>query len=126
MGGDRMKFNTKRFILPTIIIIIAMLATGCGKNSGNKGKDPDDYVKITENLYVHWINDIYTNIDEYEGKTIEIDGMFEPTKKAAESLSQTDPITLLAVEGEEEAAVRVGDRPLVCLLLLSYASNFTY
>lgn len=75
-----MKINTKRFILPTIIIIIAMLATGCGKNSGNKGKDPDDYVKITENLYVHWINDIYTNIDEYEGKTIEIDGMFSIVK----------------------------------------------
>ena len=34
-------------------------------------------VNITEKMYVTYINEVYTNVDDYIGKTIQIEGMFE-------------------------------------------------
>lgn len=47
----------------------------------------EDIIKITEKMYITYINDIYTNFDNYKGKKIQIEGMFsagydENTKEA--------------------------------------------
>lgn len=44
-----------------------------------------DVIDITEKMYVTYINDIYTNPDDYLGKTIQIEGMF-----AKEYYDETD------------------------------------
>lgn len=62
------------FLLISVMVLCTFMLSGCGK--GKNQSVSDDYIKITENLYVHWINDIYTNTDEYIGKTIEIEGMY--------------------------------------------------
>jgi putative membrane protein len=50
----------------------------------NSGEDPDSHVDpndidvdITEKMYVSYINEIYVNTDDYIGKIIRIEGMFQ-------------------------------------------------
>lgn len=38
--------------------------------------DYENEIDITEKLYVSWINEIYTNFDNYKGKTVKIEGMY--------------------------------------------------
>lgn len=65
----------------TIIII-----TGCNeksfnkKNKVHKSKDSQEIIKIMENVYIDYINDIYLDSSKYIGKTIEIEGMFTKSK----------------------------------------------
>ncbi len=35
-----------------------------------------DVIELTENMYVTYINEIYTNFDDYIGRTIKLQGMF--------------------------------------------------
>lgn len=46
-----------------------------------------ELVEITEKMYVTYINDIYTNLEQYEGKKIKLEGMF--TSKYDESVQET-------------------------------------
>lgn len=39
----------------------------------------EDIIEITEKMYVTYINDIYTNLKNYEGKKIRLEGMFTST-----------------------------------------------
>lgn len=67
-------------ILISICIIIVM--TGCSKKVSeeninvHENKDSQEIIKIMENVYVDYINDIYLDSSKYIGKTIEIEGMF--------------------------------------------------
>lgn len=67
-------------ILISICIIIVL--TGCSKKVSEENinvyekKDSQEIIKIMENVYVDYINDIYLDSSKYIGKTIEIEGMF--------------------------------------------------
>lgn len=71
-------------ILISICTIIIM--TGCSekvssKNTvGDKSEDSQEIIKIMENVYVDYINDIYLDSNKYLGKTIEIEGIFTKLK----------------------------------------------
>lgn len=43
-----------------------------GISEGSKG----EVIEITEKMYVTYINDIYTNLENYKGKKIKLEGMF--------------------------------------------------
>lgn len=47
----------------------------------------DAIIEITEKMYVTYVNEIYTNTEAYEGKTIKLEGMF--TSAYDESTKQT-------------------------------------
>jgi putative membrane protein len=101
--------NMKKNLIPIILIIISISICSCSKNINNStnkiasspangdvvnnpGTESDNdsintvgTVDITEKMYVTYINEIYTNTDDYIGKNIKIEGMFtseyyEPTK----------------------------------------------
>lgn len=62
----------------TVICILFVLLTACGGkteevSSGTPGIDVD----ISEKYYVTYINEIYTNTEDYLGKTIRLEGMFK-------------------------------------------------
>lgn len=78
-------------ILSIILISICtiIMITGCSKNIPNientenkinENKDYQETIKIMENVYVDYINDIYLDSNKYIGKTIEIEGMFTKLK----------------------------------------------
>lgn len=53
-------------------------------------------IEITEKMYVTYVNEIYTNTEAYEGKTIKLEGMFtsaydESTKKTYHFVYRTGP-----------------------------------
>ena len=62
----------KKLICLLLVTAIAIVCVGCN----------DGYIKrrgtidITEKLYVTYINEIYTNTEDYIGRTIKIQGMF--------------------------------------------------
>lgn len=60
-----------------IIMILVSLSLLCGCSSDEKGDKKDEVINISEKVYVTYINDIYTNPQEYLGKTIKIQGMFK-------------------------------------------------
>lgn len=60
------KLNT----LVVIILVMALLITGCG----SKAKE---VVEIPEKMFVTQINEIYLNRDEYLGKTIRYEGLYK-------------------------------------------------
>ena len=72
----------KIFNIILISICIITIMTGCNKKVSDentntyKNKDSQDIIKIMENVYVDYINDIYLDSSKYIGKTIEIEGMF--------------------------------------------------
>lgn len=56
----------------------------------------EDMIEITEKMYVTYVNEIYTNTEAYEGKTIKLEGMFtsaydESTKKTYYFVYRTGP-----------------------------------
>lgn len=67
-------------ILISIFTIIIM--TGCNEKvssentKADKNEESQEIVKIMENVYVDYVNDIYLDSSKYIGKTIEIEGMF--------------------------------------------------
>lgn len=71
-------------ILNIILISICIIAVmvGCNKTVSDdntktyENKDSEEIIKIMENVYVDYINDIYLDSSKYIGKTIEIEGMF--------------------------------------------------
>lgn len=73
-----------RIILISICTIIMM--TGCNekvsKNDTDTSEDKEsqEIIKIMENVYVDYINDIHLDSSKYIGKTIEIEGMFKEEK----------------------------------------------
>ncbi len=69
-----MKKTMTALILMLLVLAFSILMSACTAKDNKQANE--DFIEITENLYVHWINDIYTNTDEYIGKTIEIKGMF--------------------------------------------------
>lgn len=42
-------------------------------------KSEGEVIEITEKMYVTYINDIYTNLENYKGKKIKLEGMFTST-----------------------------------------------
>lgn len=83
--------NIKR--LMSLLLIVVMIFTMCSCSSGKKepaskaqAKD-DSVVEITEDLFLTQINDIYTNADDYLGRKIKYQGIFEtmPYEEGGES-----------------------------------------
>lgn len=72
----------KIFNIILISICMITIMTGCNKKISDentntyKNKDSQEIIKIMENVYVDYINDIYLDSSKYIGKTIEIEGMF--------------------------------------------------
>lgn len=65
-------------IILTTICLLSLLV-GCNKNEVEDAKTTntsDEIIKIMENVYVDYINDIYLDREKYLGKIIEIEGMF--------------------------------------------------
>lgn len=62
------------------------MVTGCNekvsKNDTDTSEDKEsqEIIKIMENVYVDYINDIHLDSSKYIGKTIEIEGMFKEEK----------------------------------------------
>ena len=46
------------------------------ENANNNIENEKDIIEVTEKMYVTYINDIYTNFENYEGKKIRIQGIF--------------------------------------------------
>lgn len=75
-------------IFGIILISICMIVmiTGCNEKVSNentdinKSRDSHEIIKIIENVYVDYINDIYLDSNKYVGKIIEIEGMFTKLK----------------------------------------------
>lgn len=71
-------------ILISLCTIIIM--TGCNKKVSSesaeihRNEDSQEIIKIMENVYVDYINDIYLDSSKYVGKTIELEGMFTKLK----------------------------------------------
>lgn len=70
----------KKF-LSIILISICLLSllSGCNNNEVEEIKKAEtsyEIIKVMENVYVDYINDIYLDRGKYLGKTIEIEGMF--------------------------------------------------
>jgi putative membrane protein len=53
--------------------LLALLLTAC---SAAPAAGDGEVIDITEKMYVTYINEIYTNTEDYIGKTIKIEGMF--------------------------------------------------
>ena len=81
----------KFFSIMLISTCLTMLTVGCNKNETTEIKDSkqqteenqqreDEIIKIMENVYVDYINDINMDQTKYIGKTIEIEGMFTKEK----------------------------------------------
>ena len=72
----------KIFTIILISICIIIVMTGCSKKVSeeninvHENKDSEEIIKIMENVYVDYINDIYLDSSKYIGKAIEIEGMF--------------------------------------------------
>jgi len=62
------------------------MMTGCNKKASSesaethKNEDSQEIIKIMENVYVDYINDIYLDSSKYVGKTIELEGIFTKLK----------------------------------------------
>ena len=70
----------KKF-LSIILISICLLSllSGCNNNEVEEIKKAEtsyEIIKIMENVYVDYVNDIHLDSSKYIGKTIEIEGMF--------------------------------------------------
>lgn len=62
-----------------LITICILLIVGCHKNEVEnieQEKSSDETIKIMEDVYVDYINDMYLDSQKYIGKIIEIEGMF--------------------------------------------------
>lgn len=59
----------RKFITSLILILTLMIVVGCRNNTGNT-------IEITEDMYLSWVNEIYSNEKDYIGKTIKIEGMY--------------------------------------------------
>lgn len=53
----------------------------------SKVSSQGDIIEITEKMYITYINDIYTNLEQYKGKKIKLEGMF--TSQYDESVQET-------------------------------------
>lgn len=76
----------KIFCIILISLCTIIMMTGCNKKVSSesvktrKNKDSQEIIKIMENVYVDYINDIYLDSSKYVGKTIELEGMFTKLK----------------------------------------------
>lgn len=76
----------KRFSIILISICTIIMMTGCNekvsKNNteNSENKESQEIIKIMENVYVDYVNDIHLDSSKYLGKTIEIEGMFTKEK----------------------------------------------
>lgn len=73
----------KIFSIILISICTIIMMTGCNEKISknytdtSENKESQEIIKIMENVYVDYINDIYLDSSKYIGKTIEIEGMFK-------------------------------------------------
>ena len=65
----------KKKIWVGVFAICILIMTGCTSSSEEVDTDKVD-LNITEKMYVTYINEIYTNTDEYLGKRLKLEGMF--------------------------------------------------
>lgn len=77
----------KIFSIILISICTIVMISGCNKNisdndqvEDNGKQESQEIIKIMENVYVDYINEIYLDSNNYVGKTIEIEGMFNVEK----------------------------------------------
>lgn len=76
----------KVFCIILISLCTIIMMTGCNKKVSSesaethKNEDSQEIIKIMENVYVDYINDIYLDSSKYVGKTIELEGMFTKLK----------------------------------------------
>lgn len=80
----------KRILNITLIVFcLSIILVGCNRSNQNiEDKNTDiknqtetkyedeNFIKVMENVYVDYINDIYLDTERYLGNTIEIEGMF--------------------------------------------------
>lgn len=59
----------KKFTISLVLVLALMMLVGCSNKSGNT-------IDITEDMYLSWVNEIYSNEKDYIGKTIKIEGMY--------------------------------------------------
>lgn len=73
----------KIFSIILISVCTIIMMTGCNEKitknytDTSENKESQEIIKIMENVYVDYINDIYLDSSKYIGKTIEIEGMFK-------------------------------------------------
>ena len=67
-----------------LISICSLVAiVGCTQkevDNSQKVENSDETIKVMEDVYVDYINDIYLDSSKYIGKTIEIEGLFTVEK----------------------------------------------
>lgn len=76
---QRKTLNRLTSLLLTVLMILMMCSCSSDKpQSENKSASKDDEVlEITEDLFLTQVNDIYTNPDNYLGRKIKYQGIFE-------------------------------------------------
>lgn len=74
----------KKFFKVMLISICSLVAiVGCTQkevDNSQKVENSDETIKVMEDVYVDYINDIYLDSSKYIGKTIEIEGLFTVEK----------------------------------------------
>lgn len=76
----------KIFSIILISICTIIMITGCNEKVSKKdtgtseNRESQEIIKIMENVYVDYVNDIHLDSSKYIGKTIEIEGMFKEEK----------------------------------------------
>lgn len=58
------------------LFVAALLLGGCTASSEDGEGTYREAIDIAENVYVSWINEIYTNTESYIGASVKIEGMY--------------------------------------------------
>lgn len=67
-------------IISILIILMSIYLVGCNDSTETR-------IDITEEMYLNWVNEIYTNSDEYIGKTVKIEGMYSSYFSESENIT---------------------------------------
>ncbi len=102
----------KKFTGYVLFLCLALVFSGCAvEKAGDSGaaeaapasaagadgaSNAGAAIELTENMYVTYINEIYTNYDDYIGRTIKLEGMFtseyyEPTDTTYDYVYRVGP-----------------------------------
>ncbi len=98
----------KKFTVFVLFLGLALALSGCAvKRADDSAQDQTQdsaaqsaaagaAIELTENMYVTYINEIYTNYEDYIGRTIKLEGMFtseyyEPSDTTYEYVYRVGP-----------------------------------
>ncbi len=86
------KNNAKILILCLLALVTIFVLCSCGSKPGgteNKSALKDSSVlEITEELFLTQVNDIYTNLDDYLGRKITYQGIFQTMDYEEDGISE--------------------------------------